>query len=223
MQKLESHSKRPLGLGVPGRRVAGAVRSPSNCLSQSQHLTAIVPKSNIGLTTTGHPILFFYIPQTSAPMLELVVRGEDQEPAIKQSYKPSGKAGLVGIPLTATSLEIGKEYRWFFSVVCNPKERAQDQVVEGAIKRIPLQPQLATKLQNATMQERLNLYANAGIWQDTLTTLAQLLSLNPNDGELKADWKALLASEDVGLTQQDSPELMKGKLLYSNESLEMLR
>ena len=203
----------PVGLGVPGRRVAGGARINNSCLPEhKKRLTAIVPQSNVGLTTVAKPTLFFYVPRTSAPEVELIVYDQNQK--YKQTYKPTGKAGVVGIPVTATSLEVGKEYRWFFSVICNPKERSQDQVVEGAIKRIQPQQQLTTKLENATLEERANLYATAGIWQDSLATLAQLLSTSPNNPEFKADWKALLK---VGLAPE-AAELVNEPLLESKEA-----
>ncbi len=186
----------PIGLGVPGRRVAGGARLNNNCLPENKRLTAIVPQSNVGLTTLENPILFFYIPRTSAPELELVVQAQDQR-AVKQTYKPTGIAGVVGFPLKAATLEVGKEYHWFFSVICNPKQRSEDQVVDGAIKRILPQPQLMTKLKDATLQERVNVYAQAGIWHDSLATLAQLLSSRPNDLQFKADWKALLTAQHL--------------------------
>ncbi|MBR8837842.1 MAG: DUF928 domain-containing protein [Stigonema ocellatum SAG 48.90 = DSM 106950] len=191
----------PIGLGVPGRRVAGGARLP-DCVSQKQQrLTAIVPKNNLGLTTAANPTLFFYIPQTTAPELELVVH-DNNKGVFKQSYKPIGKAGVIAVPLTQTSLEVGKEYHWFFSVICNPKERSQDQVVEGGIKRIQPSPQLMTKLKNATPEEQVNLYAAQGIWYDSLATLAQLVSSRPDNAQFKADWEALLTAQEVGLGQE---------------------
>lgn len=212
----------PSTLGVPGRRVAGGAREMDNknCLSQPKPLTAVVPASNIGLTTLENPTLFFYVPLTSAPALEFVVLDENKSVIKKQIYKPSDKAGVFGIPVTGASLEVGKQYSWFFSIICNPKERSKDKVVQGAIKRIKLEPQLSTKLENASPQERVNLYAAASIWQDSLTTLAQLLYARPNDEELKADWKALLTAESVGLDKESrvSTDLVNEPLIQGQEA-----
>ena len=203
----------PAGLGVPGRRVAGGARINNSCLPEhKKRLTVIVPPSDVGLTTVANPTLFFYVPRTSAPSVELIVYDKNQQ--YKQTYKPTGKAGVVGIHVTATSLEVGKEYRWYFAVICNPKERSQDQVVDGVIKRIQPQQQLTTKLENATLEERVNLYATSGIWQDSLATLAQLLSTSPNNPEFKADWKALLK---VGLAPE-AAELVNEPLLEGKEA-----
>lgn len=202
--------KAPEGLQAPGRRIAGGSRAPQekNCSSGQNPLTAVVPNSNIGLTTQANPTLFFYVPQTSAT-LELVLHDQDKE--YKQTYKSSEKGGIVSIPFNK-ALEVNKVYRWSFSIVCNPKERSKDKFVEGAIKRIKTEPQLASKLATASPQESANLYAQAGIWQDSVASLAQSLSSNPNNGELKAEWQALLTSNSVDLSNLVSEALLPGQL-----------
>lgn len=203
--------KAPEGLQAPGRRVAGGSRAPQekNCSSGQNPLTAVVPNSNMGLTTQANPTLFFYVPQTSAT-LELVLHDQNKE--YKQIYKSSQKAGIVSIAFNQASLEVGKQYRWSFSIVCNPKERSKDKFVEGAILRVQTEPKLASKLATASLQERANLYAEAGIWQDSLASLAKSLSSNPNNGELKAEWEALLTSNSVGLDNLVSEPLLPGQL-----------
>jgi hypothetical protein len=203
--------KAPEGLDAPGRRVAGGSRAPQerNCSSGQNPLTALVPNSNIGLTTQANPTFFFYVPQTSAT-LELVLRDQDKE--YKQTYKSSQKAGIVSIPFNQAPLEVGKNYRWSFSIVCNPKERSKDKFVEGGIKRIKTEPQLASKLAAASPQERANLYAEAGIWQDSLASLAESLSSNPkNAAELKTQWQALLTSKSVSLDNLVNEPLLQGQ------------
>lgn len=213
--------KAPEGLQAPGRRVAGGSRAPQEkkCSSGQNPLTAVVPNSNIGLTTQANPTFFFYVPQTSAT-LELVLHDQDKE--YKQTYKSSEKGGIVSIPFNKTSLEVDKVYRWSFSMVCNPKERSKDKFVEGAIKRVKTGEQLATKLATASPQELANLYAEAGIWQDSLFSLAQSLLSNPNNGELKAEWQTLLTSKSVGLDNLVSepllPDQLKPQVITTNQS-----
>ena len=83
---------------------------------------------------------------------------------------------------------------WYFSLICNPSDSTADVTKEEFIERIALDSQLASKLEKATLREKVDLYAEAGIWQDTLTTLAQLRQENPNDSALKAEWESLLKS-----------------------------
>jgi hypothetical protein len=206
--------KAPATLGIPARRVAGAARD-SQCLTDtnSKRLTAIMPQSNVGLTTVANPVLLFYVPKTSTQAaLELVILDENKNNVVsKQSYKPSGKAGVVSIPVTTASLEVGKQYRWSFSVICDAKARSHDRVVDGAIKRIQPQAQLATQLKNASPQQLPHLYAQAGIWQDSIASLASLRTSRPNDPELKADWEALLKTEGTELAEVVSAPFLQGE------------
>lgn len=208
--------KAPEGLGVPGRRIAGGSRDTTkNCLSE-QTMAALVPKSNIGQTTEANPVLYFYVPKTSVPVLQLVVL-DGQKIYSKQTYKPNNKAGIVAIPLTK-SLEVNKQYRWHLAMVCNPQARSKDKVVDGVIKRIQPSAQLAANLANATPRERVNLYAEAGIWHDTLKTLAELRISNPNDAGIKADWDSLLKTEGVNFDKEKEVEVINQPLLQGQEA-----
>lgn len=203
--------KAPTALGVPGRRVAGAARDRQCFADTGSSLTAIVPQANLGLTTVANPVLLFYVPKTSTQaQLELVILDENKNNVVtKQYYKPSGKAGVVSIPVTTASLEVGKQYRWSFSVICNAKARSHDRVVEGAIKRIQPEAQLVTQIKNASPQQLPHFYAQAGIWQDSIATLARLRTSRPNDAELKADWEALLKTEQLAAVM--SAPLLQGE------------
>ncbi|MBD2297028.1 MULTISPECIES: DUF928 domain-containing protein [Nostocales] len=185
-----------LGKG-PGRRVPGGSRGV-NCVAKNQNLTAIVPISNIGLTTVANPTLYFYIPENKAPEVELVVQDDNEQEVHKQKYKPNGNAGVVGVSLPDNTLAKGQKYRWNFSIICNTQDRSSDKLVQGTIQRVD-NPQLMNKVDNASLPERLKLYADAGIWQDALNTLAQLRYSSPQDSALKADWVSLLTTEGVKL------------------------
>jgi hypothetical protein len=188
-------------LGIPSRRVPGASRA-SSCLHSANSLTALTPQKNPALTTAGYPVFFFYIPQTSAQALELVLQdAKNDEQVYKATFKTSGEPGVVRLSLPANStkshLKAGKEYHWSFSVICDRQDRSQDMVVEGSIQRMVPDHNLTVELEKAAPRERAVLYATAGFWQDTLATLAQLRSSRPNDPQVTTDWKELLKS--VGL------------------------
>ncbi|MBD2436782.1 DUF928 domain-containing protein [Nostoc sp. FACHB-110] len=187
-------------LGVPGRRVPGGSRG-ENCVAKNQRLTALVPKSNLALTTVANPTLYFYIPENKATELELIIQDENDQEVYKQNYKPNGSAGVVGINLPNNTLATDKMYRWNFSIICNTQDRSLDKLVEGGIKRIE-NSSLMSKLEKASLQERLNIFAEAGIWQDVLDTLAQLRYSHPQDTVFKEDWESLLTSQGVEFDQQ---------------------
>lgn len=189
----------PKGIGAPGRRVPGGSRGEV-CVPTTPPLTALVPQSNSGLTTVANPVLFFYVPKTAAPRLELTVLDEQLETVYRQRYQPSNQAGIVGLQLPQTILAPGKRYNWSFAIVCDPNDRTSDLVVEGAIQRVN-DPILTRKLATASLQQKAALFAESGVWYDSLAALVELRSTRPTDAGLQADWEALLAAEGVVLTR----------------------
>lgn len=189
----------PPSIGIPSRRVPAASRGES-CLQSSQSLTALTPEKNSALTTAGYPTFFFYIPKTSAKALELVLQDANEKQIYKGTFKPSSQPGVVSLSLPANSmppLQMGKEYHWSFSAICDRQDRSQDLVVEGSIQRIAPDHNLTIELEKAQPRERAALYATTGFWQDTLATLAELRRSRPTDSGAKTDWEDLLKS--VGL------------------------
>ena len=218
----------PTGLGTPGRRVPGGARGGGDtCLQGDLPLTALIPESTRTSTTLADPTLFFYLPKLSATAtLELIWSDETKGMLYKQAYKPTEKAGIVGFHLPANALNVGKPYEWAFSVVCDSNNRALDKVVEGSIERIKLDPPRQEKLTKATTpQERLAIYAEAGIWQDGLLALVQSKQSRPSDPELQADWEAVLTGEAVALDrrlpQQPIVPLAEAPKLTNHEEMRL--
>ncbi|OCQ97392.1 hypothetical protein BCD64_21340 [Nostoc sp. MBR 210] len=172
------------------------------CLQGNIPFTALIPESQLGLTTVSNPSLFFYVPQTSAPELELVVQNETEQEVYTQKYKPNNKAGIISIRLPVNSLAVNKQYKWTFSVICNPTDKSQNKVVAGVVQRVLPDLQLVKKLQQANRQERAVLYAAAGIWHDALATVAQRRYLFPNNPEIASDWQELLTTPGIRLNQK---------------------
>lgn len=199
----------PSNIGIPNRRTPGATRG--GCTqeikpltaptTQMNPLTALVPEMDPQLTTEGKPVFFFYIPQTSAQELELAMLDENDNLLGKNTIKPPIKPGIVSISPSADMLplQVGKTYHWSFSVICDREDRSGSLVVQGSIQRITPDPNLTIELKKAKPQERATLYATAGLWQDSLATLAELRRDVPKDPEVKTDWEELLKS--VGLEQ----------------------
>ena len=207
-------------MGSPGNREAGAARSDTCVVTKGTGLMAVLPSTNLGLTTKAYPTFFAYIPPNNAETAEFrlieeetgeeVFAGQVQMPkadAANSTYKH--KASVIGIPLPKTGfaqgLQSGKNYQWALMVVCNAKNRAEDIVVTGAVQRInneyinTLDPETTkqlSRLNNAPVQERLAIYGAAGIWQDLLADVATLAKKNPATyGE---EWKSLLTDQGMG-------------------------
>lgn len=197
--------KPPKGLGTPP--TAGGGTRGGKCEQDREisgpSLTAVMPRltsaSDFGLTVEANPQFFVYVPETAARMAEFALKDESDNDVYRKNMAISGEAGIVSASLPQeVALEVGKNYHWYFSIICNPENRREDIFADGWTRRIELSSALANELKEAAPRDRANLYAEAGIWHEALTTLAQLRREAPNNSEQAADWKKFL--ESAGLS-----------------------
>lgn len=196
-----SQTYAPPNRGAPPATLGGASRGV--CLKNAEFLKSLMPANNLALTTQDYPTLYWYIPESTAKSLELEVRyGQDPETWQKRTFAIPVKPGVVSVNLQNSnlpSLKVGETYHWYFRMVCTNQntadngDRSGDAIVEGWIERIEA-TDLAEKLESAALSDRSVVYAEAGIWHDSLSTLAELIRTNPNDQTLTVKWEKLLNS-----------------------------
>src|SRR4028119_1609712 len=191
----------PEDIEAPPPRRVRSVRG--GCASSSQlNLTALVPKNKIGRTVSDYPTFFFYLPQTDAELAELILEDESGNQIYQQDLTIKNLSGVIGVSIPANTnvppLEVGKSYTWKFTVVCDPEDRASDQLETGIVRRVELSPDILSELDAADPRQKAVIYAQNGIWQDALGTLAAARRANPNDTDLAADWESLLDSVKLG-------------------------
>lgn len=192
--------------GLPGRRIGGGTRG--ECSSNAGKLMALVPENNLALTQQAYPNILFYIPQTSKPTpIEFVLKDDKRQIIYEKTFTKDAAETQAdsGEVINLRSLDseslpeltTNKKYHWYLSIICDPENRANDIVVHGWIKRVAVDKNLAQKLERASLLERSHLYAQAGLWQDALATLAELRYDQPRDTKLVASWTQLLNSEKL--------------------------
>jgi hypothetical protein len=195
-------------------------RSRCPCYNSLNSLTALLPPTSLALTTADRPTFFLYVPHTTAAKTP-AIKNEDtcngtvsnsktfdvefelvdeQERRIYQTeFSLAGTPGIISftLPQNAPPLEVKKYYKWYFEVICDREDRSGDSVVSGWTRRVEVSPSLAQDLAKAAATNRPAIYAQSGLWHDTLTALAQLRRSKPNDLSLTTAWAELLKS--VGL------------------------
>ena len=182
----------------------GRVRTVrGGCGSSNQvSLTALVPKNKIGRTVSEYPTFFFYLPDTEAELAEFMLEDESGNKIYQQDLTIKNLSGVIGVSIPANTnvppLEVGKNYTWKFTVVCDAQDRSSDQLESGIVRRVELSPDILRQLENADPRQKTFIYAENGIWQDALGTLAAARRANPNDPDLAADWESLLGSVELG-------------------------
>lgn len=204
----------PANLGKPPTTGGGSRGETCDRLSTPSGvdipITALVPKSATGepdwaLTVSDRPDFHVYVPPTPAREAEFVLRDEEWNEVYRTTVALDGTAGIVRVamPKSAAPLELGKNYRWHFALVCPaPHQGDADDiaVVEGWTRRQSVDDALAAALKQATTpREIAEAYAKNGIWYDALSTIAAQLRQSPEDTATLQEWQNLLAS--AGLTQ----------------------
>lgn len=202
----------------PSRAREGAISRGACEAIDGAAILPLLPQTNrerlpekqveVELTLAARPTLFAYVSSSSDQAAELTVLNEKGDQiAYQKKFTIQGGPGILALSLAGPDapLAIGQPYHWYLSLICNPKDRSADVLMDGWVRRIEGDPQLASQLAAATPRDRPALYAEYGIWTDTLASLAELLQAQPDDLELQRDWASLL--ESVGLNQASQPPI----------------
>ncbi|MEG4809108.1 DUF928 domain-containing protein [Microcoleus sp. F8-D3] len=164
--------------------------------------TALVPQNKMGRTVSDYPTFFFYLPQTEAESAEFMLKDESGKQIYKQDLTIRNLSGVIGVSIPANQnvppLEAGKSYRWNLTVICDSQDRAADLIESGTVRRVEISADIRSQLEQADPRQKTVIYAENGIWQDALSTLAAIRQANPDDAELAADWESLLESVTLG-------------------------
>lgn len=189
------------GTGItPGTQPAVAAEaSPQN--SQEPALIATTgPDTGLvgGLTVEAHPTFWFYVPYILTPetssnrVAQFVLLDESDRPVWNELMLVEllENPRLVEYPLTYT-LETGKLYSWYFSVICDSDKLSRNPVVRGWVQRVEPTEKLATDLQNAPRFEQYMAYAENGIWFEAVNSLVKIR--RQFSGVNRDAWTALLS------------------------------
>jgi hypothetical protein len=173
-------------------------------------MTALMPNSNVGLTIADYPAFSWYVPQNSATAAEFVLLDQANSEIYKTVVPVANQPGVVSLSLptdgTVPPLVVGKSYRWYFSLICDPLDRSADTFTSGWVQRIEPSSSLAQALTTAATEEKPDIYAKAGIWYEAVATLIKLRQEQPQNVALLNQWQTLLKS--VGLEKiADQPLL----------------
>ncbi len=164
--------------------------------SLEQQLTPLLPQNKFGLTVSANPTFFAYIPKTSAIAVEFTLENQQGKGIARKTVTLTGTPSIINVQFEGTPLEVGKDYKWLISVICETGD-PEDIFAEGIIRRIKLDATLQSKLEKATEIERVSLYAKFGIWHEAIAGLASLRISQPNSPELKNSWLTFLKSTSL--------------------------
>lgn len=181
--------------GLPTRRVGGGSRSNS-CVEGEFSLTSLVPENLRVMTTANFPTFFVYLPAVNeSKSLEFVLRDSNDQLVYDTVLPTTGKAGVISFSLPsqeATPLALNQDYHWYFSLICEPQNRAKDIVIEGLIRRIEPEPTFVRQLNELDPLEQVDLYQRANLWYEALSILARLRDSPDHTLAATTKWAELL-------------------------------
>ncbi len=195
-KKISEPLYQPPRRGAPGGRVGGGTRGPSMDLPL---LYALVP-DHVAITAEKQPSFVWYLSQATVLPLELtVVEAMMVEPMLEVSLSSPAEAGIHMISLTQydLSLEAGKTYQWFVSLIPDPTRRSKDIIAGGLLQVEQLPDELADTVTPATPLDATKFLAKAGFWYDAMAVITQGIQANPTDQALRGVRAVLL--QEVGL------------------------
>lgn len=184
--------------GAPSRRIGGGSRSLE---VNKPYLTVIAP-DHTGFTIQEQPTIYWYISEPATTSIEFTITKEKGDDRFFEVKLPATKVlGLQSFSLKEHNIKLvpNVEYKWYVSIIPDPKRRSKDIIAGGSIMRIILNENLKQKLDNATSEDIFYTLAKEGIWYDTIQSLSGLIEKYPNNKNYK-QYRAKLF-EQVGLTE----------------------
>ncbi|NET81323.1 MAG: DUF928 domain-containing protein [Moorea sp. SIO1F2] len=197
----EENDGTPSDLGRPGgTRGPGCVKP-----NLKNPPVALVPSSTMGTTVAEYPTFSWYMPSIESALglsLKFVLKDADGKElySVKYPLPDTVYPGIRSITLppfvNLPPLEVNQKYDWQVGLI-DSLCPFNNIYIDGRVKRVEEDPNLAQSLKQATPQQRVVIYVNDRLWYETLTTLVELRRQSPNDENLAEAWHKLLIS--VGL------------------------
>jgi hypothetical protein len=192
-------------------RVDGRSRGPDDAMVT---LTVLSPE-HVGLTTKEQPSLYWYQSKAVKTDFELtIMEARAVSPVLELKLNSPQSDGIQRLWLGdhGVKLKEGSEYRWTVEMVIDPANPSRNVVASGVIKRVPPPAALAKRLQGAPPSELPFIYADEGIWYDSLEALSDLIDKQPAD-------KALHEERGMFFMQAKLPEAARFEMKMAGEEV----
>ncbi|MDJ0719297.1 MAG: DUF928 domain-containing protein [Prochloraceae cyanobacterium] len=177
--ELPNYEPKPSEENVDQRRT---ISSGSRSICQSpfpkNSVFLLIPETEIAhYTTSSTPELYIYAKKTSKVPLSFRIVIPDinaDNPKFEKTLLIE-KEGFYKIKLPSSfKLEDGRIYLWQIAIPCLNDFTEIDQVLRGAILKVPLTQELRNQLSLAENSlDKARIYAENGIWYDALSSAAK--------------------------------------------------
>ena len=179
----------------PGGRVGAATRGQEDELPT---LMALVPETHTGLSTTDQPSLYWFLSKPTSLPIEFVVQvGTEAKPFLETRLKSVSAPGIQEIRLQeyGVRLQPGVVYQWYVQIVPDQQDRTKDAVAGGFLMHAPAPAAVQAGLKQSPKEDAPRILAEAGLWYDALTALAELIAGTPANPLYRQERATILKQE----------------------------
>lgn len=186
--------------GTPKGRVGGGARGPRDA---APYVMAIAPP-HVGLTANDQPTLYWYLSDRASKPLELTLTDDQSvEPLLELALdNPSPGIHAIDLSRLGVRLEPGKSYQWSVAVVVDPEHRSSDVLSSAWMEYAVTDQDLRSRVEKASTEQAVFLYAQAGYWYDAYAALSELIETHPGDAALSKQRVALLNQADLPVVSE---------------------
>lgn len=193
--------------GLPGRRIGGGTRTDSIFRHEGEALLALTAPEPLTITTAAYPEMLFHIPEMKTDnSAEFVLLDASGEVIYEKVFVAERASDIISVDTAdiegASPIGLDEDYEWYFSLVPDAADRANDVVVHGSIRRVDPSEWLSQQSSDAQIGERIAiadplsqaqiLYKEANLWHDAALLLNELRQNQPEDSAIASEWSQLL-------------------------------
>jgi hypothetical protein len=154
-------------------------------------------------TTSERPTIYFISPKVAGYGVFTLIEQNDrltpsQKAVYRKEFSLQNEAGIIAfkMPEDAPIMEIGKIYHWRIDF----GRDTEAKTTYGMIKRVLPTAKLVNQLKNISKPiDRAALFAQEGIWFETVQTLAEAQQTTPTSGEIVDEWTNLMKSNNLSM------------------------
>ncbi|MEG3901514.1 DUF928 domain-containing protein [Microcoleus sp. B4-C5] len=164
--------------------------------NSSARLTALVPFSHVGQTISGHPTFTWFVPDRTSRPLQLRLFARSGQLLYRTEIQSQPGIMSVALPSNGPQLSIGQSYQWQVVLVCDPNVPSRNVVAAAEIQVVAPAASLQTQLAAAqTPQQRIDLYAESGLWYDAIAEARKASETSQNQAAVLELLDSLASSE----------------------------
>ncbi|MEG4940685.1 DUF928 domain-containing protein [Microcoleus sp. F4-D5] len=181
---------------APKQTSPNTTRGGSCEANSAAGLTVLVPFSHVGETISQHPTFTWFVPDRTPHPLQFRLFSSTGQALYRTQMQSQPGIMQFSLPPNLPQLSIGQSYKWQVVLVCDRNVPSRNVVAAAEIQVVQPAESLQTQLAAAqTPQQRIDLYAQAGLWYDAIAEARKASETSQNQAAVLELLDALASSE----------------------------